>query len=190
AKADGVDLILVGESADLIFGGMDQLLSQDWMFDDFVRRYTFLDPKLVLKNPVPMEELFEKYRLPEGRIDFMTFMDEVFSIESSSSYLNAFQTAGLPYYDPYARLVMRDALDLYRVRHGEPKYMVRNLYAMKYPEVEVPNKIPMPRPVDMVFADWTGPTRPEFRDDIPMNTLTGNQKWQLWCAEQFLDSLG
>jgi len=190
AKADGVDLILVGESADLIFGGMDQLLSQDWMFDDFVRRYTFLDPKLVLKRPVPMEELFEKYRLPEGRIDFMTFMDEVFSIESSSSYLNAFQTAGLPYYDPYARLVMRDALDLYRVRHGEPKYLVRNLYAMKYPEVEVPNKIPMPRPVDMVFADWTGPTRPEFRDDIPMNTLTGNQKWQLWCAEQFLDSLG
>ena len=84
---------------------------------------------------------------------------------------------------------MRDALDLYRVRHGEPKYLVRNLYAMKYPEVEVPNKIPMPRPVDMVFADWTGPTRPEFRDDIPMNTLTGNQKWQLWCAEQFLDSL-
>ncbi|MBQ2459073.1 MAG: hypothetical protein II505_00160 [Bacteroidaceae bacterium] len=189
AKADGVDLILVGESADLIFGGMDQLLSQDWMFDDFVRRYTFLDPKLVLKNPVPMEELFEKYRLPDGRIDFMTFMDEVFSIESSSSYLNAFQTAGLPYYDPYARLVMRDALDLYRVRHGEPKYMVRNLYAMKYPEVEVPNKIPMPRPVDMVFADWTGPTRPEFRDDIPMNALTGNQKWQLWCAELFLDSL-
>ena len=48
AQEDGVDLMIVGESSDLIFGGMDQLLSRDWTFDDFVRRYTFLDPQLVL----------------------------------------------------------------------------------------------------------------------------------------------
>ena len=188
AKADGVEMIIVGESADLIFGGMDQLLAQDWKFDDFVSRYTFLDPQEVLAHPVSMGELFERYRLPEDRIDFMKFMDDVFAIESSSSYLNAFQTAGMPYYDPYARLVMRDELDLWRVRHGEPKYLIRNLYAMKYPEIPVPDKIPMPRPVDMIFAGWAGPTRPEFRKDIPMARLTGNQKWQLWCSEQFLQS--
>ena len=119
----------------------------------------------------------------------MTFMDEVFSIESSSSYLNAFGTAELPYYDPYARLIMRDPLDLNRVRNGEPKYLIRNLYAMNYPELPIPDKIPMPRPVDMIFKDWDGPKRPEFRQDIPMATLTGNQKWQLWCAEQFLNGL-
>ena len=187
ARADGVDLMIVGESSDLIFGGMDKLLAKDWQFDEFVKRYTFLDPKLVLTNPVDMSELFEKYRQDGDKIDFMTFMDDVFAIESSSSYLNAFEVALMPYYDPYAMLVMRDPLDLNRVRNGEPKYLIRQLYAMKYPEVPVPDKIPMPRPVDMVFKDWEGPKRPEFRQDIPMDQLTGNQKWQLWCAEQFLN---
>lgn len=188
AKTDGVDLMIVGESSDLIFGGMDQLLSRDWSFGDFVKRYTFLDPKLVLKNPVDMSELFEKYRQGD-KIDFMTFMDDVFSIESSGSYLNAFGAADMPYHDPYACLIMRDELDLHRVRNGEPKYLIRALYAMKFPEIPIPDKIPMPRPVDMIFKSWEGPTRPEFRDDIPMGKLTGNQKWQLWCAEQFLKSL-
>ncbi len=188
AQADGVELMLVGESSDLIFGGMDGLLAKDWTMAEFVNRYTFLSPDLVLTHPVDMSELYERYRRGNA-IDFMTFMDEVFSIESSSSYFNAFGTAGLEYYDPYARLIMSEPLDLQRVRNGEPKYLIRALYAMKYPEVPIPNKIPMPRPVDKIFKEWTGPVRPEFRNDIPMSSLTGNQKWQLWCAEQFLGSL-
>ena len=186
ARQDGVEMILVGESADLIFGGMDQLISREWLFDDFVRRYTFLDPVLVLSHPVDMSPLYEQYRQGE-HIDYMAFMDGVFSIESSSSYLNAFAAAGLPYYDPYARLVMTEPLNMERVRNGEPKYLVRGLYAIKYPELEIPFKIPMPRPVDAIFKDWEGPQRQEFRQDIPMQQLTGNQKWQLWCAELFLN---
>ena len=161
AKQDGVQLMIVGESADLIFGGMDKLISPQWTFDGFAARYTY----------------------------FMRFMDEVFAIESSGSYMNAFGAAWMPYYDPYAVLVMTDPLDMERVRGGEPKYLVRELYAMKYPEREIPFKIPMPRPVDTVFQDWAGPSRPEFRQDIPMERLTGNQKWQLWCAELFLNML-
>ena len=190
AKKDGVQLVIVGESADLIFGGMDKLISPEWTFDAFAKRYTFLEPELVLKNPVRQTELFERYRIGKDGIDVMRFMDEVFSIESSGSYLNAFGAAWMPYYDPYACLVMADPLDMQRVRNGEPKYLVRELYAMKYPELEIPFKIPMPRPVDTIFKDWEGPKRPEFRTDIPMGELTGNQKWQLWCAEQFLNMLG
>ncbi len=186
AKKDGVQMMLTGESADLIFGGMDKLISPRWNFDGFVKRYTFLNPELVLVNPVSQAELYEKYRTGSDGIDYMRFMDEVFAIESSSSYLNAFGAAKMPYYDPYARLVMTEPLDMERVRGGEPKYLVRGLYAIKYPDVEIPFKIPMPRPVDAVFAGWQGPERNEFRHDIPMDTLTGNQKWQLWCAEQFL----
>lgn len=187
AKKDGVELILVGESADLIFGGMDKLISPKWDFDGFARRYTFLEPSLVLSNPISQMDLYERYRTGENSIDYMRFMDEVFSIESSSSYLNAFAVAGLPYYDPYVRLIMSEPLDMERVRNGEPKYLVRGLYAIKYPEREIPFKIPMPRPVDAIFRDWEGPVRPEFRRDIPMHELTGNQKWQLWCAQLFLD---
>lgn len=187
AKKDGVQMILVGESADLIFGGMDKLITPEWTFDAFVKRYTFLEPSLVLRHPVSQNERFEPYRIGNNGIDVLRFMDDVFSIESSSSYLNAFAAAQLPYYDPYARLVMAEPLDMKRVRNGEPKYLVREFYAMKYPELPIPFKIPMPRPVDEIFKDWDGPSRPEFRSDIPMQTLTGNQKWQLWCAELFLN---
>lgn len=187
AKKDRVQILIIGESADLIFGGMDKLITTEWTFEEFIKRYTFLDPALVLSKPVDISELYEKYRLPNDKIDYMKFVDEVFSIESSSSYLNALGAAWMPYYDPYACLVMAEPLDMTRVCNGEPKYLVRELYAMKYPELPIPFKIPMPRPVDSIFQNWEGPQRSEFRKDIPMDTLTGNQKWQLWCAEQFLN---
>ena len=187
AKSDGVEMMFVGESSDLIFGGMDGLLAKDWTFDEFMNRYIFTKPEEVLNDPENMQYLFERYRKGKDGIDFLKFMDDVFSIESSSSYLNAFAVADMPYYDPYAKLKMGDELDLYRVRHGEPKYLIRELMAKKYPDIPVPNKVPMPRPVDIYFKTWEGPRRPEFRKDIDMSKMTGNQKWQLYCLEKFLD---
>lgn len=187
AKADGVEMMFVGESSDLIFGGMDGLLAKDWTLDEFIERYTFTKPEDVLVEPESMRYLFERYRVDGDEIDFLKFMDDVYSIESPSSYLNAFTVAEMPYYDPYARLKMGDELDLYRVRHGEPKYLIRELMHKKYPEIPVPNKVPMPRPVDAYFKTWEGPTRPEFRKDIDMSNFSGNQKWQMFCLEKFLD---
>ena len=187
AKADGIEMMFVGESSDLIFGGMDGLLAKDWTFSEFMDRYIFTKPEEVLSEPESMQYLFERYRLPDDKIDFLKFMDDVFSIESSSSYLNAFSVAGMPYFDPYAKLKMADPLDLYRVRHGEPKYLVRELMAKKYPEIPVPNKVPMPRPVDSYFKTWEGPTRSEFKKGIDLSKYSGNQKWQMYCLERFLE---
>ena len=189
AKADGIEVMIIGDGADYVFGGMDKLLSKDWKYNDFVKRYISLDPELVLTNPVYVYQPFEKYKQGEDGIDFLGFMNDLCTNESYSSYMNAFQSAYMAYCDPYERMIMSDPLDLKRVRNGESKYLIRGLYVMKYPEVPVPTKIPMPRPVDMIFKDWEGPKRPEFRQDIPMDQLTGNQKWQLWCAELFLDGL-
>jgi asparagine synthetase B (glutamine-hydrolysing) len=187
AKEDGVEIMFVGESSDLVFGGMDGLLAKDWTLIEFMNRYIFTKPEDVLVEPESMQYLFERYRKDGDKIDFLKFMDDVFSIESSSSYLNAFAVAGMPYYDPYARLKMVDVLDLNRVRHGEPKYLIRELMHRKYPEIPVPNKVPMPRPVDAYFKTWKGPKRPEFRKDIDMSKFTGNQKWQMYCLERFLE---
>ena len=187
AQADGVELMIIGDGADYVFGGMDQLLGKDWKYDEFVKRYIAIDPKLVLTNPVDVYEPFEKYRVGEDGIDFLGFMDDLCTNESYSSYFNAFTASGLPYFDPYENLIMAEPKDLQRIRNGESKYLIRDLYRMKYPEREVPTKIPMPRPVDMIFKDWEGPKRSEFRKDIPMSQLSGNQKWQLWCAELFLN---
>ena len=187
AKNDGVEMMFVGESSDLVFGGMDQLLSRDWTFEEFMHRYIFTEPTEVLKEPVSVAEVFERYRKDGDKIDFLKFMDDIFSVESSSSYMNAFAVAEMDYYDPYAKLKMADPLDLQRVRNGEPKYLIRELMHKKYPEIPVPNKVPMPRPVEVYFKDWQGPQRDEFRKDIAMAKYSGNQKWQMYCLERFLN---
>ena len=186
AKADGIEIMFIGDGSDYVFGGMDGLLSKDWTFDEFVDRYTFTNPGDVLEEPVSMLPVYERYRQGEG-IDFLKMLDEVCVIESYSSYDNPFKTANLPYYDPYVKLKMADKLDLSRIRSGESKYLIRELMAKKYPEIPVPNKVPMPRPVDEYFKDWKGPQRPEFRKDIDMSKFTGNQKWQMYCLERFLE---
>ncbi|MBR2543505.1 asparagine synthase [Candidatus Saccharibacteria bacterium] len=189
AKKDGVDIMLIGDAADYIFGGMDKLLSKDWKFDEFAKRYILLEPELVLKNPRNIREIFEPYRLGNDMIDFEKFISNgPMAIESYGSYKNAFDAAGLEFCDPYEKLKMPSKLDLKRIRNGESKYLIRELYEIRYPEFTVPDKIPMPRPVDKIFANWEGPIRSEFRKDIPIDQLSGNQKWQLWCAEQFLNA--
>lgn len=186
AKDDGIDLMLIGESSDLIFGGMNELLSKDWTFTEFMKRYIFVNPEDVLKEPVSMQYVFEKYR-NNNNIDFLAFMNDIFAIESSGSYMNAFNAAGMAYYDPYTKLKMKSPLNLKKIRSGKSKYLIRELMAKKYPDMQIPEKVPMPRPVDEYFLNWSGPSRPEFLENLDMNKFTGNQKWQLYCLEKFLN---
>ena len=186
AREDGVDLMVIGDGSDYVFGGMDQLLSRDWTVEAFKKRYIYVEPEEILKSPVSMDYLFERYRI-DDKIDFIGFMDTVATEESYGSYSNAFLVAGLDYYDPYERLKPDEPLDLKRIRRGESKYLVRALFRERYPDMAVPEKLPMPRPVDTYFSEWKGPRREEFRDDIDMSRYTGNQKWLIWCLEQFLE---
>lgn len=190
AQKDGVEQIVAADGSDLVFGGMDRMLSRDWDFDDWVKFYTFCDPFEVLEEPVSMNYVYERYRLPGDKIDFLRFIDEIFAHESSGSYCNAVITAGMKYvplFDPSAYVKMADPLDLQRVRNGESKYLIRELFRKCYPEFELPEKIPMPRPVDAYFQNWEGPTRLEFKKGLDMSKFTGNQKWQIWCLERFLN---
>lgn len=186
AKEDGVTMMVIGNGSDYVFGGMDQLLSRDWTVEAFQKRYTFTEPAEVLTDSVDMSYLFERYRLNRRRIDFLRFMDDVTIPESYSAYKNAFHTAQMPYLDPYACMSMAEPLDLGRVRSGQSKYLIRELFSKQYPEIPVPEKLPMPRPVDTYFKDWNGPVRHEFKHGLDMSRFSGNQKWQLYCLERFL----
>lgn len=185
AKADGVQLMIIGDAADYVFAGMDGLYAKDWKFEEFVERYTYLNPIEVLVDPVDLRGAFEKYRQGD-KIDYINLMHEYTDIESYASYENAFHTCSMPFLDPYEVLKMAEPLDLQRVRNGESKYLIRALFKMKYTEIPVPQKLPMPRPVDTYFKTWSGPTRPEFRSDIS-EKYSGNQKWQMYCLERFLN---
>lgn len=187
AKEDGVDIMLIGDGADYVFGGMDKLLAKDWKYEEFIERYYAINPESVLVHPVDMTDPFKPFRKEDGTIDFLNFMDGIFTNESYSSYQNAFKAACMSYFDPYEDMKMAVPLDLNRIRSGESKYLIRELYKKRFPDIAIPEKIPMPRPVDSIFKEWAGPRRKEFRKDIQLDNLTGNQKWQLWCAELFLD---
>ena len=188
AKNDGIDLMIIGDASDYIFGGMDKLLSKDWTFDEFYHRYIYVDPFEVLKEPMSVKYLFERYKTGSG-INFIEILDKLATQESYGSYDNAFKTAGLDYFDPYEKMKMADPLDLMRIRSGESKYLIRELFKMKYPDHLVPEKIPMPRPVDTYFKKWKGPTRLEFKDGIDIRQYDGNQKWLMWCLEVFLNMI-
>ncbi len=189
AQKDGITRLIIGDGSDYVFGGMDKLLSRDWNYSDWKNRFIYLDPALVLIQPEDIDYLFKRYSHGKDEINWLQMMDEVATEESYSSYENAFYAADIPYTDPYDKLLLGEPLDLARIRNGESKYVIRELFHSKYPDIPVPEKLPMPRPVDAYFKDWVGPSRPEFRKDIPMSELTGNQKWQLWCAEQFLNMI-
>lgn len=187
AKKDGVTMLVIGDAADYVFGGMDGLLSKNWSYDQYVKRTIYVDPAEVLKEPYDMNYLFERYRIGKSSIDYLRFYDEVVTDESYASYENAFESAEIDFIDPYELLKMARPLDLGRIRNGDTKYMIRDLFRMKYPETTVPIKQPMPRPVDEYFAQWGGPIRKEFRDDIDITKYSGNQKWLLYCLERFLN---
>ena len=187
AKADGVERMIIGDGADYVFGGMDLLLARDWGYREFIRRYIYIDPAEVLREPRDVTSLFEPYRIGD-KIDFMAFMDGPNTIESYSSYKNAFETAAMPYTDPYEHLSPAQPLDLKRIRSGESKYLVRELFRLKYGE-EPPKKVPMPRPVDEYFRNWNGPQRPEFRSDIEMSRYDGNRRWLMYALERFLNMI-
>lgn len=187
AKKDGIEVMIVGDAADYVFYGMDGLLSKDWLFEDFYNRMIYINPSEVLKDPVDMHYVFEKYRKGKN-IDFLGMYDSIITDESYASYDNAFYSAKLSYVDPYEFLKMADPIDLNRVRNGESKYLIRELFKMRYPELSIPNKNPMPRPVDIYFENWNGPKREEFKNDIDIKKYSGNQKWLLWVLERFLNN--
>lgn len=189
AKADGIEILIFGDGADYAFYGMDGLLSRDWSFEDYVLRSSYIMPEDVLINPVDIRCIYEPYRINGDKIDFLKFYDEIVTWESYASYNNAFATAEIEAFDPYEQLKMAEKVDLERIRRGESKYLIRELFKKRYPTLPLPEKNPMPRPVDAYFANWEGPKHPIFKSNIDMSKYSGNQKWLMWCLERYLNNI-
>jgi hypothetical protein len=102
---------------------------------------------------------------------------------------NAIHAGGCALVAPFERLALDAPLDLQRIRGGEPKYLLNEVFRAACPGLEIPEKIPFARPVTQWLADWPGPRRPEFLAGLAMDQFTGEQKWQLYCLERFLDLL-
>jgi hypothetical protein len=188
ALADGVETLIVGNGADSSFGGMDKLLSRDWSFEAFVERYTFVEPSRVLKEPRSLREVFAPYRVGE-LADVVRFLQEVHGPGIVQAFENAITAAGCRMVAPYEKLALSAPLDIARIRAGEPKYLLAELFRSYYDNREAPPKIAFARPMDQWLGTWVGPKRSEFLGGSALADLSGDQRWLVYCLEQFLDLL-
>lgn len=187
AKAAGFERLILGDGADTLFGGLDGFLSKDRTLEEFRERFAYVKPEKALKNPVDVSDVYRRFLRPDGTIDAESYVRDVFAIESTCSYMHAFSSTGLEILAPYCRMRLTRPLDIGRIRNGEPKYILRELFMSRYPGMAVPRKLPLPRATDQWFAEWSGPARDEFIPGCQIG-MTGDQKWLVWCLEKFLDA--
>ena len=184
-RDSGKNKFILGENADIIYGGMNGLLEKDWLYGEFVERYTYCMPYRVLRKPVMIFSPFDEFE-KDGHIDGHDFINKYFRQEALGTYTNACQTAGVEFVGPYSKTVMDCPIDYGRIRSGDTKYIIREAFRKLYPKENMPVKIPMPRPVNEWFETWQGPVRDEFLPHCTDN-MTGDQKWMVWCLERFLN---
>lgn len=185
AKNDGIQTLIFGETADIIYGGHSKLLAEDWDLERFTRRFSFVDVKKVLRNPKIIQDPILPHLQPDGNVDVFGFLNTFEYDVSLGFYNNACALAQIGFAAPYSGSVLGHALDLKRIRSGEGKYLIRELFQKLYPDMPIPAKTPLPRPMAEWLKDWNGPLHPEF---IPgcVSGLTGDQKWYVYALNQFL----
>jgi hypothetical protein len=177
---------VLGNGADSTFGGLDRLLSREWTFDAFVERYTFVDPAAALRAPRSVRPVFEHYRRGDDGIDVVEFLKVVHGRGIVQAFANAVGAAQVHSVEPYETLTLAAPLDLARIRAGESKYLLREVFRRLYPGWDLPPKIAFARPLGVWLRDWPGPTRPEFIAALDMQRFGGEQKWLLYCLDRFL----
>lgn len=188
AKELGYEKLIFGESADIIFGGLDGLLSKDWSFDEFVNRYNYVPVDKVLKNPNCILEPY-KDSVYNGNIDAYRFINKYFFEEAINSYVDSCSCAGIQFLSPFSEVELDFPLDLNRIRNGEGKYLLRELFNKLYPDLDITKKIPMPRPIGLWLKEWDGPKRNEFIENCHEN-IKDDQKWLVYILEYFLNYFG
>ena len=188
AKKDGIATLMFGETADIIYGGHSKLLARDWTANEFAERFSFVDPKDVLRDPVWIDAPICPYVEENGNVDVFKFLNGFEYGVSLGFYTNACNFGGVRLAVPYAYTILGHDLDLSRIRHGEGKYVIRELYQKLYPGHLVPEKTPLPRPMAEWLSDWKGPEHPAFyADHIP--ELSGDQKWYVYALDQFMRNI-
>lgn len=185
AKEDGFESIIFGESADLNYGGLSGLMSKDWTVGEFIDRYSYVKPYHVLKQFDLITEPITRYE-KDGFVNTQEFCRGFFLNEAMGSYTNACQCAGIQLETPYVNTWLAAPMDIERIRAGENKYIIRDLFKKLYPGFAIMPKLPMPRATDEWLGNWEGPKRPEFWPNCTKN-MTGDQRWLVYALEQFLN---
>lgn len=188
AKNDGIKTLIFGETADIIYGGHSQLLSRDWNLEQFTERFSFVDVNKVLHKPNKIYEPITPHLKDNGTVDVFGFLNAFEYDVSLGFYNNACRLGNIDFFSPYASSILGIPLDINRIRNGEGKYIIRELFIKKYPDLPIPDKTPLPRPMSEWLNEWTGPLHKYLiPDHIP--EMTGDQKWYIYALNRFLTEI-
>lgn len=185
AKAAGFDTLIFGETADIIYGGHSIQLCREFGIDEYIGHHNFIDPREVLKEGAIIREPYERHFI-DGRMDVYGFLNDIHLRQSPNSYVDACSLAGIEFAAPYLTTELAVPLDLDRIRAGENKYLVREVFHRLYPDMGQPKKLPMPRALAQWMADWPGASRPEFWPGAGRD-MTPDQKWYIYITESFMN---
>ena len=188
AKKDGIRTLIFGETADIIYGGHSKLLSRDWTPEQFTERFSFVDVTKVLHHPEVIKAPILPHVQPDGKVDVFGFLNAFEYDVSLGFYNNACRLADISFFSPYASSILGIPLDLERIRSGDNKYIIRELFGKIYPDISAPDKTPLPRPMTEWLSSWSGPLHKEIvPDNIP--EMTGDQKWYIYALNRFLTEI-
>lgn len=195
AAEDGCEVAIVGNGADSTFGGMNKLMGKEWTIPNFIKRYTFVEPKSVLKKEYLIEDPdyvdglyhpFNEWASLDGeKMDVQTFMKVTHGTGVQQFFNNAILSAGLEIVAPFETISYGKPLDIKRL-NKEPKYALRPIWDRMYPTFDYPPKLAFARPTDVWLKHWSGPKRQEFKK-LKMSNFTGDQKFMLFCLERWLN---
>jgi len=185
ARASGFDTLIFGETADIIYGGHSIQLCREFGLDEYIDYHNFIDPPSVLKEGVVIRDAYERH-FDNDRMDVYGFLNDIHLRQSPNSYVNSCSLADIRFAAPYLTTELAAPLDLDRIRSGDNKYLVRELFHRLYPDMGQPKKLPMPRALTQWMADYQGATRPEFYEGAGRN-MTPDQKWYIYVTEMFMN---
>ena len=185
AKSDKIENLIFGETADIIYGGHSIQLCKEFQLDEYIDYHNFVDPRKALKNGYIIKEPYERHYI-NGRMDVYGFLNDIHLRQSPNSYINSCSLAGVNFVAPYLNTKLGVPLDLNRIRSGENKYIVRELFHNLYPNMGQPKKLPLPRALDIWMKNYEGAKRKEFNFGYGKG-LTPDQKWYVYIVETFMN---
>ena len=185
AKKQNLDSLITGMGADGVFGGTFNLMSRDWTNKEFVERFTYIRPEVVMKNAVDSMEFYEMY-YGNPYFDMFGFLDDVESEYTVSYFANPADLSGIKLYAPFESCVRNFELDRSEMLNGNEKKLLRLLFK-KHNGFEFSGiKKAFPRPIEYWENLYCDKLDDIFYSDSFARLNNSEQKWILFTTNRFI----
>lgn len=186
AKKYNLTSLITGMGADGVFGGTFNLMSRDWTNNEFVERFTYIKPEIVMRNPVDSMEFYEMY-YSDPYFDMFGFLDDVESEYTVSYFANPSQLSGIKLYAPFESCVRDFELDRNEMLNGNEKKLLRLLFRKRNGFEFSGIKKAFPRPTEYWENFYSDKLDSVFYKDSYSRLSNPEQKWILFTTNRFIE---